>query len=106
MKYGPNKGKVCGKAHISKMHYGRPAGKSNSTSSGKEEDAKKDWLNKREADMTATGTRPKGPNKPDSRMTQDYTYNNDNPLATAWYKHIPGESNKEEEFNNRYSISI
>ena len=42
MKYGPNKGKVCGKAHISKMHYGRPPGKSNSTSSGKEEDAKKD----------------------------------------------------------------
>ena len=27
--------------------------------------------------MTATGTRPKGPNKPDSRMTQDCTYNND-----------------------------
>ena len=27
--------------------------------------------------MTATGARPKGPNKPDSRMTQDCTYNND-----------------------------
>ena len=39
MKYGPDKGKTCGKPHISKLHYERPPGKSNSTSSKKKDDA-------------------------------------------------------------------
>ena len=38
MKYGPDKGKVCGKPHISKLHFERPPEKGNSKSSKKKED--------------------------------------------------------------------
>ena len=38
MKYGPDKGKVCGKPHITKLHFERPPEKGNSKSSKKKED--------------------------------------------------------------------
>ena len=38
MKYGPNKGKICAKPHISKLHFERPPEKGNSKSPKKKED--------------------------------------------------------------------
>ena len=90
MKDGPDKGKVCGKPHISKLHFERPPEKGNSTSSKKKEDGEnKDWLDKSETDSTATGARLQGPDTPDSRNTETCTNNND---TTAVNKYEASET--------------